>query len=72
VQIGRGGGEPERCVEFAGEAEIGGDIVEEIDETDFGNEREKRVYEQMVGEDCQVCGRFLGRVSSVKVRVGHL
>jgi hypothetical protein len=30
--------------------------VEEIDKTDFGNEREKRVYEQVVGEDCQVGG----------------
>jgi hypothetical protein len=28
--------------------------VKEIDKADFGNERENRVYKQVVGEDCQV------------------
>jgi hypothetical protein len=30
--------------------------VEEIDEADFRNEREDCVYEEVVGEYCQVCG----------------
>lgn len=56
MQVGGGGREPERSVEFTGEAEIGSNVVKEVDQANFGNEGEDRVYEQVVGEDCQVCG----------------
>ncbi|KAH0356855.1 hypothetical protein KCU81_g580, partial [Aureobasidium melanogenum] len=51
--VGGGGREPERSVEFTGEAEIGSNVVKEVDQANFGNEGEDRVYEQVVGEDCQ-------------------